>query len=298
MPTVVLAQAFNGLSVGSILLLAALGLAITFGLMNVINMAHGQFIMVGAYVAYTCTNAAGKLLGPSHAADGLLPSLPAAFVVAGLLGWGLERGLVRFLYKRPLDTLLATWGVGLVMQQAAKDIFGAPNVNVTAPGWMGNALLLGGVPLPFSRLFILGVSIVAVVGVYWYLFRTSNGRRIRAVMQNRAIADCMGVRIDQVDAWAFAVGTGLAGLAGAALCLIGPIGPFIGTDYIVQAFMVVVLGGAGQLLGTVAAAAAIGSLSSIVDYAFSVSVGQALVFAGIIAFLQWRPAGFVRARGR
>ena len=298
MRSVVLSQAFNGLSVGSILLLAAVGLAITFGLMNVINMAHGQFMMVGAYVVYVGDKVAEHIFGPAHAMDGFLPALPAAFLVAAVLGWLLERGLVQFLYKRPLDTLLATWGVGLIMQQAAKNIFGAPNVNVSAPHWLGGALVLGNVALPYSRLFILGLTVATLIGVFLYLYRTSNGRRIRAVMQNRTIADCMGVRTDRVDAWAFALGTGLAGLAGATLCLIGPIGPFIGTDYIVQAFMVVVLGGIGQLVGTVAAAGAIGTLSSVFNYAFSVSIGQVLVFAGIIAFLQWRPSGLVRARGR
>jgi urea transport system permease protein len=290
---------FNGLSVASILLLVALGLAITFGLMNVINMAHGQFIMVGAYVAYVCGNLTAVLLGASNAGNGFLVALPASFVVAGALGWALERVLIRFLYTRPLDTLLATWGVGLLLEQAAKNIFGAPNVSVRAPAWLDGALqVTPDLSLSFARLFILGLAIVALVAVYSYLYRTSAGRLVRAVTQNRAMADCLGVRTDRVDALNFALGTGLAGLAGAALCLIGPVGPFIGTDYIVQAFMVVVLGGVGQLIGTVGAAAGIGAAASVLNLQFSVSIGQVLVFAGVIAFLQLRPSGFIRTRTR
>ena len=291
--------AFNGLSVASILLLVALGLAITFGLMNVINMAHGQFIMIGAYVAYVCGNLMVSLLGNDGAAAGFLLALPASFVVAGALGWVLERALIRFLYTRPLDTLLATWGVGLILEQAAKNIFGAPNVTVRTPAWLDGALQINDdISLSYARLFILGLALLALVGVYAYLYRTPAGRLVRAVTQNRAMADCLGVRTDRVDAGNFALGTGLAGLAGAALCLLGPVGPFIGTDYIVQAFMVVVLGGVGQLIGTVAAAASIGALNSILNLQLSVSIGQALVFAAVIAFLQLRPSGFVRLRSR
>jgi urea transport system permease protein len=295
MSTLIVGTIFNGLSVASILLLVAIGLAITFGLMNVINMAHGQFIMVGGYVAYLT----GFLFGPSMAGNGFLIALPAAFIVAAFLGWLLERGLIRFLYKRQLDTLLATWGVGLILEQAAKNIFGAPNVNVDVPDWLTGSLdITDDLSLSFARLFILGIAIVALAGVGYYLFGTRTGRLVRAVMQNRAMADCLGVRTEQVDASTFALGTGLAGLAGAALCLLGPVGPFIGTDYIVQAFMVVVLGGVGQLLGTVGAAAAIGGLDSVFNLAFSVSIGQVIVFAAVVAFLQWRPSGFVRSRGR
>jgi urea transport system permease protein len=291
--------AVNGLSVASILLLVALGLAITFGLMNVINMAHGQFIMVGAYVAYVAGLVEKALLGTSAAGHAFLFALPASFLVAAAMGWLLERGLIRFLYKRPIDTLLATWGVGLILEQAAKSIFGAPNVNVDVPEWLtGSVQVTDDLTLSYARLFILGLALVALGGVGFYLFRTSTGRLVRAVMQNRAMADCLGVRTERIDAITFAVGTGLAGLAGAALCLLGPVGPFIGADYIVQAFMVVVLGGAGQLAGTVGAAAAIGGLNSVFNLAFSVSVGQAIVFALVVTFLQFRPQGLVRARGR
>ncbi len=299
MSSLVVLGIFNGLSVASILLLVAIGLAITFGLMNVINMAHGQFIMIGGYVAYVCGGLAAMVLGPAAAGNGFLLALPASFVIAAVLGWLLERGLIRFLYKRQLDTLLATWGVGLILEQAAKNIFGAPNVNVDVPEWLTDALTVtDDLSLSYARLFIMGLAGVALCGVGWYLFRTNTGRLVRAVMQNRAMADCLGVRTDQIDATTFALGTGLAGLAGAALCLLGPVGPFIGTDYIVQAFMVVVLGGVGQLGGTVGAAAAIGGLDSVFNLAFSVSIGQVIVFALVVAFLQLRPSGFVRTRGR
>jgi urea transport system permease protein len=297
--SLILLGIFNGLSVASILLLVAIGLAITFGLMNVINMAHGQFIMVGGYVAYVCSGLAGLVLGPAAAGDGFLVALPMAFLVAAGLGWLLERGLIRFLYKRQLDTLLATWGVGLILEQAAKNIFGAPNVNVDVPEWLTGSLAVSeDLSLSHARLFIMALAALALGGVGWYLFRTGTGRLVRAVMQNRAMADCLGVRTDRIDATTFALGTGLAGLAGAALCLLGPIGPFIGTDYIVQAFMVVVLGGVGQLAGSVGAAAAIGGLDSVFNLAFSVSIGQVIVFALVVAFLQWRPSGFVRTRSR
>jgi urea transport system permease protein len=298
-PGLIVQALVNGLSVASILLLVALGLAITFGLMNVINMAHGQFIMVGAYVAYVAGLLEKQLLGATAHGNAFLLALPLSFLVAAGFGWLLERGLIRFLYKRPVDTLLATWGVGLILEQTAKSIFGAPNVNVDAPEWLTGSVALGeDLTLSFARLFILGLAIVALVGVWFYLFRTGTGRLVRAVMQNRAMADCLGVRTERIDAATFALGTGLAGLAGAGLCLLGPVGPFIGTDYIVQAFMVVVLGGAGQLLGTVGAAATIGGLDSVFNLAFSVSIGQVIVFAAVVAFLQWRPSGFVRARGR
>lgn len=299
MTTLVLSGLFNGLSVASILLLIGIGLAITFGLMNVINMAHGQFIMVGAYVAYVCGNLAARVVGEGNAGNAFLLALPASFLVAAALGWLLERGLIRFLYERPLDTLLATWGVGLLLEQAAKNIFGAPNVTVLVPDWLTGSLQVGAdLSLSYARLFILALALVSLAGVYVFLFKTHRGRLVRAVMQNRSMADCLGVRTERVDAYTFAIGTGLAGLAGAALCLLGPVGPFIGTDYIVQAFMVVVLGGIGQLLGTVGAAAAIGGANSVFNLLYSVSVGQVIVFAAVIAFLQLRPSGFVRTRAR
>jgi urea transport system permease protein len=211
----------------------------------------------------------------------------------------LEVTLIRFLYGRPLDTLLATWGVGLVLQQAARSIFGAPNVQVTSPEWLNGGLtVMPGLLLPYKRLFIIALVIVCVVGIYIHLSRSGSGRRIRAAMQNREMAASLGVATRRVDAMTFALGAGLAGVAGSALTLIGPIGPAIGTVYIVDAFMVVVLGGVGNLLGTVVAAMLIGMFNTLFELGTSASIGKVLVFVMIIAFLQWRPAGILALRTR
>jgi urea transport system permease protein len=294
-----LLQIFNGLSLGSILLLIALGLAFAFGLMKVINMAHGELIMVGAYVTYVFQQAFADLLGGNELGIWFLLAIPAAFLVTALLGLVLEVTLIRFLYGRPLDTLLATWGVGLVLQQAARSIFGAPNVQVTSPEWLNGGLtVMPGLLLPYKRLFIIALVIVCVVGIYIHLSRSGSGRRIRAAMQNREMAASLGVATRRVDAMTFALGAGLAGVAGSALTLIGPIGPAIGTVYIVDAFMVVVLGGVGNLLGTVVAAMLIGMFNTLFELGTSASIGKVLVFVMIIAFLQWRPAGILALRTR
>ena len=286
-----LLQAFNGVSVGSILLLISLGLAFSFGLMGVINMAHGEMIMVGAYVAYLLQVAAG--------ADLFLLAIPAAFLAAGALGYALEVLLIQHLYGRPLDTLLATWGVGLVMQQGARSIFGAPNVQVVAPGWLNGGLLIAdGLLLPYKRLFILALVAACVAAVALYLLKTPQGRRLRAVMQNRGMAAALGVPTRRVDATTFALGSGLAGVAGCALALMGPIGPAIGTYYIVDAFMVVILGGVGQLAGTVAAAALIGLFNTAFELGTTASIGKVLVLVTVILFLQWKPRGLVALRAR
>lgn len=292
-------QAFNALSVSSILLLIALGLAFSFGLMNVINMAHGELIMVGAYVTFLLQKVMVGAWGPAAIGPAFLAALPVAFLVTALIGLALERGLIRFLYGRPLDTLLVTWGIGLVLQQAARTIFGAPNVQVVSPTWLnGGFAIAEGVLLPYKRLFIIGLVLTCLLAVYFYLYRSSNGRRIRAVMQNRSMAAALGVATGRVDAGGFALGSGLAGLAGCALTLIGPIGPAIGTYYIVDAFMVVVLGGVGQLIGTVGAALAIGTLNTAFEFGSSATVGKVLVLVAIIAFLQWKPQGLVALRSR
>jgi urea transport system permease protein len=281
------------------LLLIALGLAFAFGLMKVINMAHGELIMVGAYVTYVFQQAFADLLGGNELGIWFLLAIPAAFLVTALLGLVLEVTLIRFLYGRPLDTLLATWGVGLVLQQAARSIFGAPNVQVTSPEWLNGGLtVMPGLLLPYKRLFIIALVIVCVVGIYIHLSRSGSGRRIRAAMQNREMAASLGVATRRVDAMTFALGAGLAGVAGSALTLIGPIGPAIGTVYIVDAFMVVVLGGVGNLLGTVVAAMLIGMFNTLFELGTSASIGKVLVFVMIIAFLQWRPAGILALRTR
>lgn len=295
----ILLQAFNGLSLSSILLLIALGLAFSFGLMNVINMAHGEFIMVGAYVAYLFQQYLAAVLGGTELGLWFLLAIPAAFLISGLLGLLLEVSVVRFLYGRPLDTLLATWGVGLILQQAARSIFGAPNVQVVSPAWLNGGLIINaGLLLPYKRLFIIGLVLICISAIYIYLYRSASGRRMRAVMQNREMADCLGVRSRRVDAFTFALGAGLAGIAGCALTLIGPIGPSLGTYYIVDAFMVVVLGGVGRLPGTILAALSIGVFNTLLELGTTASLGKVLVFVLIIAFLQWKPSGMVTLRSR
>jgi urea transport system permease protein len=294
-----LSQGFNALSLGSILLLIAIGLTFSFGLMNVINMAHGELIMVGAYVAYVVQTELSGAVGNGGNDVWLFVALPIAFVFAALLGAVLERLLIRRLYGRPLDTLLATWGVSLVLQQAARSIFGAPNVQVVAPSWLGGGLALtDDLVLPYGRIFILGLAALCVAGVALYLTRSTGGRRIRAVMQNRQMASSLGVRTPMVDTMTFALSSGLAGVAGCALTLIGPIGPSIGTYYIVDAFMVVVLGGVGMLAGAVAAAFSIGGLSVFLEWGTTASLAKVLVFLIIIGFLQFKPAGLIARRAR
>ncbi len=294
----VILHAFNGLSQSSILLLVALGLSFSFGLMNVINMAHGEFIMVGAYVTYLFDHHLSAALGGDIGLWFLL-AIPASFVVTGLLGALLEVTLIRFLYGRPLDTLLATWGVGLVLQQAARSIFGAPNVQVSSPAFLrGGVLLAGGLQLPYKRLFLLGLCVACLAAVYGYLYRSPGGLRLRAVMQNRQMASCLGVRSRRVDAAAFALGAGLAGVAGCALTQLGSIGPSLGTNYIVDAFMVVILGGLGRLLGTVTAALLIGVSNTLLELGTTASLGKVLVFALVVAFLQRRPSGLLTQRAR
>jgi len=292
-----LQQLFNGFSLGSILLLVALGLAFSFGLMNVINMAHGEMIMIGAYSAYVAQNWFKDLMGESGLEYYFLFALPMAFVIACAMGMLLERTLIRRLYGRPLDTLLATWGVSLLLQQGARSVFGAPNVQVTSPPWLqGGIEVTGDFSMPYVRLFIIGMVAVCIALVYLYLTRTSAGRRTRAVMQNREVAGALGVVTPRVDVLTFGLASGLAGVAGCALALIGPIGPSLGTYYIVDAFLVVVLGGVGQIIGTVVAALSIGWLNAILEYQTTASLAKVIVFILVIAFLQFRPAGIVARR--
>lgn len=296
---VIILQAFNGLSLGSILLLVSLGLALAFGLMRVINMAHGEFIMIGAYVAYLFQQTLAPILGGVEPGIWFILALPAAFLVAAALGAIMEVTMIRHLYGRPLDTLLATWGVGLILQQAARSIFGAPNVNVSSPMWLSGGVDIGaGLLLPYKRIFIIGLVILVVVAIYLYLQRTVNGRRLRAVMQNREMASCLGVRSRWVDASTFALGTGLAGVAGVALTQLGSIGPALGTFYIVDAFMVVVLGGVGRLPGTILAAVLIGVMNTVLELGTTATVGKVLVLLLIIAFLQWKPSGLATLQTR
>ncbi|MFE9438281.1 urea ABC transporter permease subunit UrtB [Streptomyces sp. NPDC006602] len=294
--TVILGQTFTGISIGAVLLLIALGLSLTFGQMNVINMAHGEFIMAGAYTTYVLQKSI------SSAGISLLLALPIAFLVSGALGALLEWLLIRRLYLRPLDTLLVTWGVSLMLQQLARDVFGAPNVQTRAPDWLtGNITVLGGDdPLTFasSRLFILGLAVAAVVALSLTLRLTPLGRRVRAVVQNRDLAEVSGISTSRVDRTAFFLGSGLAGVAGVALTLVGPIGPTMGTNVIIDAFLVIVVGGIGQLKGTVIVAFVLGVLQSVLEYSTTVSVAKVLVLVAIVAFLQWRPQGLYTLRTR
>ncbi|MEU8241376.1 urea ABC transporter permease subunit UrtB [Actinoplanes missouriensis] len=291
--SLVLSQLFTGISIGAVLLLIALGLSLTFGQMGVINMAHGEFIMAGAYTVYVLQQVI------TGAGWSLIVALPVAFVIAGLMGVLLEVTLIRRLYARPLDTLLVTWGVALILQQVARDVFGAPNVQTRAPELLtGSIHITDDLVISASRLFILILAVAAVVALTVVLRTTPLGRRIRAVVQNRDLAAVSGLATGRVDRLTFFIGSGLAGIAGVALTLVGPIGPTMGTNIIVNAFLVVVVGGIGQLKGAVIVAFALGILQSMVEYATTVSVASVIVFAVIVAFLQWRPQGLFTLRTR
>jgi urea transport system permease protein len=373
---------FNGLAIGSVLMLAALGLAVVFGLMGVINMAHGELMMLGAYTTFVVQNLLEY--GPL---EGLLPiyillSIPIAFLVSGLVGLLLEKTVIRRLYGRPLETLLATWGVSLILQQFVRSVstafflgllaavafgllaprftpavwwrqrwtpllkagswilalivgiglgsalgsqraldqpwFSARNIDVTAPEWLRGSIDLGGVTMPTARLFILALTALSLVGVNWFLQKSAWGIRIRAVTQNRSMSSCLGIPTETVDALTFFVGSGLAGIAGVAVSLLGSVGPNLGGNYIVLAFMVVVLGGLGKLWGTVVAAFLLGildyvigsgsllllwpsmpaALNGVISFFATTSMAKVLVFVLIMVFLQFRPAGIFPQKGR
>ena len=373
---------FNGLAIGSVLVLAALGLAVVFGLMGVINMAHGELMMIGAYTTFVVQNLfkSGPLeaLFPAY----ILLAIPAAFLVSGLFGLLLEKTVIRRLYGRPLETLLATWGVSLILQQLVRSVstsfalglvlavavglliprftpgrwwqqrwtpllavgnwllaavlgigaalglagvrsmrqpwFSARNLDVTAPQWLRGSIEVAGITMPTARLFIVALTVVALVLVTWFLQKSVWGIRIRAVTQNRPMSNCLGIPTERVDALTFLVGSGLAGVAGVAVSLLGSVGPNLGGNYIVDGFMVVVLGGVGKLMGTVVAALGIGILSyvigsgslllvwpamptglnELVTFFATTSMAKVLVFALIVVFLQFRPAGLFPQKGR
>jgi urea transport system permease protein len=290
--------AFRGLSLAAVLLVAALGLAITFGLMGIINMAHGEMIMVGAYTTYTVQNVFNGWFGAGGEAFYFPVALAGSFVVTGLVGLGLERGIIRFLYKRPLESLLATWGVSLVLRQVFRHIFGAANVQVNSPSWLSGSYVIYDVLLAYNRIFVIGFAVFIVVGTWLLLSRTSLGLQVRAVMQNRAMASCVGVRTDRINMMTFAFGSGLAGMAGACLSQIGNVGPGLGQNHIVDCFMIVVLGGIGNLSGTVSAAFGVGVTDQILQPWLGAVMGKITVLAAIILFLQWRPAGLFATRSR
>ena len=381
-----LVEAFlNGISIGSVLLIAALGLAIVFGLMGVINLAHGELMMVGAYTTFVVQNVF-KSWGEPWFDWYIIVAIPCAFFVAAITGLILEKGVIRFLYGRPLETLLATWGVSLILRQYVRSVnwsmtialiifsvlffgvmwfffrrpnwsqirtlfifislplvsaiaittgillnksanealtkpwFSARNVDVTAPAWLRGGLPLGDFQFPIARVFIIVLTLLCLAGVYWFFNGTNWGLKIRAVTQNRTMSSCLGIPTSTVDALTFALGSGLAGVAGVAISLLGSVGPNTGQNYIVDAFMVVVVGGVGNLLGSVIAALAIGTLtylvgsgtlglivmsqesltpiSDVINFFATTSMAKVLVFLLIIAFLQVKPSGIFPQKGR
>ena len=294
----VLAEGFTGISLGSILLLAALGLAITYGLMGVINMAHGELIMIGAYATWL-VQVAFKQMFPEMFDWYLLVAMPIAFITSALVGAAMERTVIRFLYGRPLETLLATWGISLVLMQGVRSLFGAQNVGVENPSWMsGSITLMGNLTLPWNRIIIIGFAVVVLVGVTLMIGKTRLGLFVRGVTQNRPIASCMGVNTARIDTYAFALGSGIAGLAGCALSQIGNVGPDLGQSYIVDSFMVVVLGGVGQIAGTVYAALGLGVLNKFIEGWAGAVLAKIAVLVFIIVFIQKRPQGIFAMKGR
>jgi urea transport system permease protein len=291
-------RVFSGISLGSILLLAALGLAITYGLMGVINMAHGELIMIGAYATYVVQNLFRQYLPGAFDAY-LVAAVPVSFAVSTLVGMILERTVIRFLYGRPLETLLATWGISLILMQTVRTIFGAQNVPVENPSWMSGGIeAITGVVLPWSRIVIIGFAGFVLALIWLLLTRTRLGLFVRAVTQNRAMASCTGVPTGRVDMWAFGLGSGLAGLAGCALSQIGNVGPDLGQSYIVDSFMVVVLGGVGQLAGTVYAAMGLGIVNKFLEAWSGAVLAKIAVLVFIIVFIQKRPQGLFALKGR
>jgi urea transport system permease protein len=306
---------FRGLSTGSILLVVAIGLAITFGLMGVINMAHGELIVVGAYTTYVVQNIFGhglalSPLGISMNLPGMgltgsaydayfIVAIPLSFITAAIVGIVLERCVIQFLYRRPLESLLATWGVSLVLQQCFRLVFGANNVQVDSPAWLSGNWTVNDILFAWNRVFVIGFAILIIALIWLALNKTSLGQLIRAVMQNRNMAACMGVRTERVNMLTFGLGSGLAGLAGAFLSQIGNVGPGLGQNYIVDCFMTVVVGGVGNIMGTVTSALGIGVTDQSLQQILGNPVlGKILVLWAIILFLQWRPAGIFVTRSR
>ncbi|MBA2675278.1 urea ABC transporter permease subunit UrtB [Ramlibacter sp.] len=293
-----LGAAFSGISLGSILLLVALGLAITYGLMGVINMAHGELMMIGAYATYVVQVLFRQYL-PGAFDWYLVAAVPVSFAASAAMGAVLERGVIRFLYGRPLETLLATWGISLMLMQLVRTVFGAQNVGVENPGWMsGSVNALGDVQLPWNRIVIIGFALAVLGGMAFLIARTRLGLFVRGVTQNRPIASCMGVNTARVDTYAFALGSGIAGLAGCALSQIGNVGPDLGQAYIVDSFMVVVLGGVGQLAGTVYAALGLGVLNKFLEGWAGAVLAKIAVLVFIVVFIQKRPQGLFAVKGR
>lgn len=288
---------FNGFSLGSIYLLVALGLAITFGLMGVINMAHGEFVMIGAYMTYIMQEIFVAAFGQSGNWY-YIAAIPFAFAITFALGYVMEKVLITRLYGRKVDSLLATWGISLILQQAARSIFGSQGVNVNAPDFLRNGLEFAGCTFSYNRIFIIFMVAACLAGVWFLMNKTAFGAEIRATMQNRTMAQCMGINSKRVDSVSFALGSGLAGIAGCSIALLGSVDSTVGQNYIVYSFMIVVLGGVGNTLGTVIGAMIIGFSSIFVEAYQSASIARAIVLLLIIVFLQFKPQGLFVIRSR
>ena len=292
---------FNGVSLGAVLLIMSLGLAVTFGLMGIINMAHGEMLMVGSYTAYVVQELFASHLA-SYQDYYFFLALPLSFMMAGLVGLALEAGIIRFLYGRPLETLIVTWGIGMIFQQAARLYFG-DQTSVNSPTWFrGGVEAMRGLIFPWSRIFIVALALACLAGISLVLHRSYAGLKVRAVMQNRAMASCLGVSTRRIDALTFSLGTALAGVAGCALSLIGTVDPEVGKTYIVDSFMVVVLGGVGKLLGAVVASFGIGLSNKFLEPSIGGTAAAVYAKVAILVivmwFLQWKPTGLFPAKGR
>ena len=289
-------QLFNGLSIASILLLSSLGLALSFGLMRVINMAHGEMLMAAGYITFL----SAQWLGPTNY---LWLAFPLAFLGTALLGALLELTVIRRLYGRPLDTLLATWGISLILQQAGRSLFGPTGVPVVAPSWLNGAINissgpLAGMVIPYTRIFVIVLAGLVLLAMWWLFAKTRFGLYVRAVNQNREVASSLGVNTRWVDLGVFALGSGIAGIAGVALALLSPVNPTVGQSYIVNAFLVVIAGGIGSTLGTALAALSLGWLTAYSEALTSISLAKVIVLVAVIVFLQFRPRGFISLRSR
>ncbi|SIS44248.1 urea ABC transporter permease subunit UrtB [Neptunomonas antarctica] len=291
-------QGFSGISLFSVLLLMALGLAIIFGQMGVINMAHGEFMTVGAYTTYfmaTLTETYFPAFMPYY----FVFAIVVAFIVAGILGYLAEFALIRHLYKRPLDTLLATWGLSLIMQQSFRSLFGAREVSPTLPEWLlGSYQPTETIYIPINGMFVLGLTAVVTLGVYYLMFKSRWGLRVRATTQNRVMSGAVGINTKKVDRYTFALGCGIAGIAGAAFTTIASTGPTTGTLYIVDTFMVVVFGGAASLFGTIASAFSIAQAQSILEFFISGSMAKVYTLLALVVILMFKPEGLFASKVR
>lgn len=291
-------QGFAGLSLFSVFVLMALGLAIIFGQMGVINMAHGEFMILGAYITYLVSNLFSNYL-PSLFSAYFFVAMIVAFFAAGALGYLVERVMIRHLYKRPLDTLLATWGLSLIMQQTYRSVFGAREVGVSLPEWMmGSLHPTDSIEIPINGIFVMVLTLFISLAVYYWMYRSRSGGQVRAVVQNRPMAAAVGINTHKVDAMTFALGCAIAGVAGSAFTMIGSTGPTSGQLYIVDTFLVVVFGGASSLLGTIASAFTISQAQSTMEFFMSGSMSKVLTLLAIVIILMLRPQGLFALRMR